>query len=1028
MSSSENYAQALLCLAVIVDLRLCFQSYVRSNAKLKLVRSLAVCEESSPPPSTELARKQDKVQTQFTQSSEKEELPVEDEKEKNTEKLEKSEKMSRKMLSRDSSQEYTDSTGIDLHEFLVNTLKNNPRDRMMLLKLEQDILDFISNNESQRRKFPPMTSYHRMLLHRVAAYFGLDHNVDQTGKSVIINKTSNTRIPDQKFSEHIKDDKTDDFQKRYILKRDNASLDRDDNMMRMRLKDDRRSKSIEEREEEYQRARDRIFAQDVRLKLYMIQQDETCNSTQQRRQIFRLKDNRSANSRQSSSENEPKYSEPRPWSSTDSDSSNRNLKPTMTKASSFSGISVLIRGDSSGSSKSRGRLSKTGSESSSSVGSSTGSLSRSQPPLPVPALTQPSQAAPAPAAYPTVSTSSSVSFEGGRNGPAVPSSNPSYYLLPLEATGMLPGSILVNPHTGQPFLSHDSSAVVYTPVTAQQPLPPPPPPPSQPAPHPHPPANHILSQQDSLGTQFSHMNLARQPSSEGHDAHAAIYPSSVVLQAPQQGSYMVAPPGQPVPAPAYPNPGTGTNQPVVAQQSYIQQPVQQVPTCYCAPGQYPHSNQPYRPVTPVQYNNPPSQALPQHTQQSGYQTVMPTQPQSYQNMVAVQPPQNQNLVSNQHSNMGSQIQGMMVQYPSMPSYQVSMPQGSQGIPQQTYQQAIIMPSQTSQGPMPASSVQVYYSVMPPNQQSTISSTVGFLPPQGTEQMPFPRTSPPCSSQQLPGQQCAGMPPSHSSGLVMMQLALPPSHQPRAHSPPQWKHSKYYSLDQQRAQKPSDLPSLDTSQVTSSPQLGSPATSPAQSPTPAHLTNMKNIRPSLSAMPIMPQFSRPFVPGQGESLPQSCRLCLKADASKSFFLLQGPTGVRHGGRGRKTTKKAFSTDLSVGEPVSGRVLEVTDLPEGISRVEADSLLAELGKAGATIKWLPEHQLPHLPRGSGDRNGSPNHTKLACDPASAYTILAVFPSRHAAQSALLRHSGPLATFRLRTSKRAVDTPTLERASSQ
>lgn len=34
--------------------------------------------------------------------------------------------------------------------------------------------------------------------------------------------------------------------------------------MRMRLKDDRRSKSIEEREEEYQRARERIFA-DVRF-------------------------------------------------------------------------------------------------------------------------------------------------------------------------------------------------------------------------------------------------------------------------------------------------------------------------------------------------------------------------------------------------------------------------------------------------------------------------------------------------------------------------------------------------------------------------------------------------------------------------------------------------------------------------------------------------------------------------------------------------------------------------------------------
>ncbi|KAG8550706.1 hypothetical protein GDO81_022539 [Engystomops pustulosus] len=239
---------------------------------------------------------------------------------------------------------------------------------MMLLKLEQDILDFISTNEVQRKKFPPMTSYHRMLLHRVAAYFGLDHNVDQSGKSVIVNKTSNTRIPDQKFEEHIKDEKSMDFQKRYILKRDNSSLDKDDNQMRMRLKDDRRSKSIEEREEEYQRARERIFAQeslcsqenfltDKRI------QEEECNLTQQRRQIFRINKDasgRSGNSLFSSTENDVKYNEPRPWSSTDSDSSIRNLKPAVTKASSFSGISVLTRGDSSGSNKSTGRLSKTG--------------------------------------------------------------------------------------------------------------------------------------------------------------------------------------------------------------------------------------------------------------------------------------------------------------------------------------------------------------------------------------------------------------------------------------------------------------------------------------------------------------------------------------------------------------------------------------------------------------------------------------------------------------------------------------------
>lgn len=38
--------------------------------------------------------------------------------------------------------------------------------------------------------------------------------------------------PDQKFCEHIKDEKSDDFQKRYILKRDNSSLDKDDNQVK----------------------------------------------------------------------------------------------------------------------------------------------------------------------------------------------------------------------------------------------------------------------------------------------------------------------------------------------------------------------------------------------------------------------------------------------------------------------------------------------------------------------------------------------------------------------------------------------------------------------------------------------------------------------------------------------------------------------------------------------------------------------------------------------------------------------------
>ncbi|XP_068805327.1 R3H domain-containing protein 1 isoform X16 [Struthio camelus] len=1015
----------------------------KSNTKLKLVRSLAVCEEYPPPPTAEISQDlQEKIQIQLSQSFEKEEKPAKDE----TEKEKSNDKLPRKMLSRDSSQEYTDSTGIDLHEFLVNTLKNNPRDRMMLLKLEQEILDFIGNNEVPRKKFPPMTSYHRMLLHRVAAYFGLEHNVDQSGKSVIVNKTSNTRIPDQKFCEHIKDEKSDDFQKRYILKRDNSSLDKDDNQMRIRLKDDRRSKSIEEREEEYQRARERIFAQDSLCSQdnYLIDkriQEEETNSTQQRRQIFRINkeaSGRSANSHQSSTENELKYCEPRPWSSTDSDSSIRNLKPAVTKASSFSGISVLTRGDSSGSSKSTGRLSKTGSESSSSVGSSTGSLSHTQQPLPVPALSQPSHGTPA--VYPTVSTSNSLSFDGGISGQVAPTST-SFFLLPLEAAGIPPGSILINPQTGQPFLNPDGTPVVYNPPMPQQPVRTQVPGPLQQPPLPLPPqqqpaANHILSQ---------------------------------------------------------------------------------VPACYCTPSQYSHSSQQYRPVTSVHFNAQQSQPLAQPGQQTGYQ-ILPNQQQNYQGLVGVQQSQNQNLVSGQHSNIGNQIQGVIVPYPSVPSYQVSMPQGSKAVPQQTYQQPLLIPSQSNQG-LPATGMPVYYSVIPSSQQNNLSSSVGYLQPPGSEQIQFPRTSSPCNSQQLQGQQCAVysnhssqkpspptlLPPSSKSkpqqaasivhysivsspssckssptglsimqpikavapppggGVVMMQLNIPNNPQPRNHSPPQWKQNKYY-CDHQRGQKSTEFSTLDgATQLQHSPQLGSPVTSPTQSPAPAQLSNMKNIRPTLTPLSIVPQFSRPFVPGQGDAryplLGQPLQYNPPSLLRGQVTSQQCQPGNRHGNRGKKPAKKAASADLGAGEPgiellidpvlqqnglirteqrqrtFVGKVLEITELPEGITRMEAEKLFGELFKVGAKIRWLrdspclqtqQQHHRRHC--GSGDSNANTEPSKPS-DLASTYTVLATFPTMTAAQNALKKQSSTSVNkFRLRTSKKHYDFHILERASSQ
>ncbi|XP_077037830.1 R3H domain-containing protein 1 isoform X6 [Agelaius phoeniceus] len=1041
----------------------------KSNTKLKLVRSLAVCEEYPPPPTAEISQDlQEKIQIQLSQSFEKEEKPAKDE----SEKEKSSDKLSRKMLSRDSSQEYTDSTGIDLHEFLVNTLKNNPRDRMMLLKLEQEILDFIGNNEVPRKKFPPMTSYHRMLLHRVAAYFGLEHNVDQSGKSVIVNKTSNTRIPDQKFCEHIKDEKSDDFQKRYILKRDNSSLDKDDNQMRIRLKDDRRSKSIEEREEEYQRARERIFAQDslCSQENYFtdkrIQEEET-NSTQQRRQILRINkeaSGRSANSHQSSTETEP-----RPWSSTDSDSSLRNLKPAVTKASSFSGISVLSRGDSSASSKSTGRLSKTGSESSSSVGSSTGSLSHSQQPLPVPALSQPSPGTPA--VYPSVSSSNSLSFDGGMSGQVAPAASSSFFLLPLEAAGIPPGSVLVNPQTGQPFLNPDGTPVVYNPPLPQQPgrsqVPGAAPQPALPSPSQHQPgANPILSQplralqpssqpvqysavsypppllpassaqqysvQDNLGSQFSHLSLARQPAAEGAEPGPALFQPGVVLQPPQQPGFILAaapaapPAAPPAPAPPYSGPAHAVGQPVLPQQGYVQQPVPQMAPCYCTPSQYPHSSQQYRPVS-VHYSTQQSQALPQPGQQTGYQ-ILPNQQQNYQGLVGVQQSQNQNLVSGQHNNIGNQIQGVIVPYPSVPSYQVSVPQGSQAVPQQTFQQPVIIPSQSSQG-LPTTGMPVYYSVIPSGQQNNLSSSVGYLQPPGSEQIQFPRTSSPCNSQQLQGQQCAAVAPPPAGGVVMMQLNVPGSAAPRNPSPPQRRAGKYY-CEHPRGHKGTEISTLDgAAQLQHSPQLGSPATSPAQSPAPAQLSNMKNIRPTLAPLSIVSQFSRPFVPGQGDARYPLLGQPLQYNPS----LLRGQVtsqqcqpGNRHGNRGKKPAKKAASADLGAGEPVVGKVLEITELPEGITRMEAEKLFGELLKVGAKIRWLRDSQClqqqqQQQRRFCGDGG--------AGDLASSYTVLAAFPSMAAAQSALKRQSGSAGSkFRLRSSRKHHELHGLERASSQ
>ncbi|KAK7879531.1 hypothetical protein WMY93_033759, partial [Mugilogobius chulae] len=546
---------------------------------------------------------------------EKEERGTQDQAEKESDKIDKPEKTIRKMMSRDSSQDYTDSTGIDLHEFLVNTLKGIQGIESCCLNWSRTSWTSSAIMRASQRKFPPMSSYHRMLLHRVAAYFGLDHNVDPSGKSVVINKTSNTRIPDQKFSEHIKEDRADDFQKRYILKRDNSSFDRED------------------------------ITGDHFLLDRSAQDEDLCMSSQQRRQMFRLGHGQFG-----------QLPSTRP-------------RPPITKARSFSGICPgLVRGDSTASSKSTGRLSKTGSESCSSVGSSSSSLSRPQ-------LPPPPSSRPVIASTPTVHPNNDTRAAGQHHNdiiknapapaPAPVNDLPNYYILPLEASGIPPGSVLVNPHTGKPFMHPDGSAVVYNPATItpnigrsaqqknpQQPI--------QSTAQPQ-PTNHLHSQPicpdpvqtsavsyslhsplapsqylpvcpnqqytvpEALNAQFNQMSLSQPGQSDSNAPDTRYYPTvyhhhhhappHMLLQGtpPQQmTSYVVTGPSaghggmmgtQPVPlhAPGHaqgysnnPTPAPGAfsgavlNQPLLQQHTYIQQPMQQVSACYCSSVHHPH--------------------------------------------------------------------------------------------------------------------------------------------------------------------------------------------------------------------------------------------------------------------------------------------------------------------------------------------------------------------------------------------------------------------------------------------------------
>eukprot|EP01117_Protostelium_nocturnum_P013551 TRINITY_DN5063_c0_g2_i2.p1 TRINITY_DN5063_c0_g2~~TRINITY_DN5063_c0_g2_i2.p1 ORF type:complete len:867 (-),score=327.89 TRINITY_DN5063_c0_g2_i2:39-2639(-) len=113
--------------------------------------------------------------------------------------------MEENSLNHESTTVQTGGGSFQIDQFLMNALAN-PRDRLTILKLDSDLEKFIQNPKQTRLQFPSQSSYQRLIIHRVAQYFQLEHIVSEhePGKrSVVLQKTPNSRVPVVRFSDLV---------------------------------------------------------------------------------------------------------------------------------------------------------------------------------------------------------------------------------------------------------------------------------------------------------------------------------------------------------------------------------------------------------------------------------------------------------------------------------------------------------------------------------------------------------------------------------------------------------------------------------------------------------------------------------------------------------------------------------------------------------------------------------------------------------------------------------------------------------
>ncbi|KAI9274178.1 single-stranded nucleic acid binding R3H [Sporodiniella umbellata] len=154
----------------------------------------------------------------------------------------------------------------ELDPFIFDLLKK-PQERLFLLKVELEIEEFIKNTERFRLGFPSTNSYQRLMIHRLAPYYKLNHFHDGLRKGVYVCKTDSTQMPETRLTNVDISEKTEEspsnptIQPQFkIMRRSTGS-----GSVSPRSTEDsknnteRKNMTLEERKTAYEEARARIF-------------------------------------------------------------------------------------------------------------------------------------------------------------------------------------------------------------------------------------------------------------------------------------------------------------------------------------------------------------------------------------------------------------------------------------------------------------------------------------------------------------------------------------------------------------------------------------------------------------------------------------------------------------------------------------------------------------------------------------------------------------------------------------------------